>query len=88
MKKIKVLKFQNKIKIIPNEGGDGMTQSPREKSFTAEPTACISPTPSYPPIAGTGGLTGYTPTTKNLQTKRNQANSITFHLSGYNVPIS
>lgn len=70
MKKIIVLKVQNKIKIIPNEGGDGMTQSPREKSFTAEPTACISPTPSYPPIAGTEGLTGYTPTTKKFTNKK------------------
>ena len=39
-----------------------MTQSPGERPLTAEPTEKTSPTPSYPPTAGTCGLTGYTPT--------------------------
>lgn len=43
---------------IPEEGGEGMTQSPGLIPLTAEPTEYTSPTPSYPPMAGTGGLTG------------------------------
>ena len=39
-----------------------MTQSPGKRPLTAEPTENTSPTPSYPPTAGTCGLTGYTPT--------------------------
>lgn len=46
---------------VPKEGGDGMTISPGDSPLTAEPTECTSPTPSYPPTAGTCGLTGYTP---------------------------
>ena len=46
---------------VPEEGGDGITQSPGERPWTALPTECTSPTPSYPPTAGTSGLTGYTP---------------------------
>lgn len=38
-----------------------MTKSPGERSLTSGPTKCTSPTPSYPPTAGTCGLTGYTP---------------------------
>lgn len=53
-------KYRDKKK-IPNDGGEGMTQSPGERPFTPEPTECTSPTPSYPPTAGTCGLTGYTP---------------------------
>ena len=49
----------------PKEGGDGITQSPGDRPLTAEPTECTSPTPSYPPTAGSGGLTGYTPTSRN-----------------------
>lgn len=43
-----------------------MTQSPGESPFTADPKECTSPTPSYPPTAGSGGLTGYTPTPQIL----------------------
>lgn len=35
-----------------------MTQSPTERLLTPDPSEYTSPTPSYPPIAGTGGLTG------------------------------
>ena len=31
---------------IPEDGGDGITQSPIERLLTAEPNACTSPTPS------------------------------------------
>lgn len=50
-----------KWKVIPEVGGKAITQSPGERDFTAAPIAWTSPTPSYPPTAGGGGLTGYTP---------------------------
>lgn len=45
-------------RFLPEEGGEGITQSPGERPLTAEPMACTSPTPSYPPTAGNGGRTG------------------------------
>lgn len=52
---------------VPNEGGEGMTKSPGERPSTADPTEYTSPTPSYPPIAGISGLTGYTPITVHFE---------------------
>lgn len=55
------------MKNLPKEGGDGMTKSPGERPLTADPIDCTSPTPSYPPTAGTCGLTGYTPFHGSIQ---------------------
>lgn len=39
----------------------GITLSPTLKCFTLDPIAITSPTPSFPGIAGKGGLLGYLP---------------------------
>mmetsp|Transcript_9074 Transcript_9074/g.13943 ORF Transcript_9074/g.13943 Transcript_9074/m.13943 type:complete len:205 (+) Transcript_9074:762-1376(+) len=48
---------------VPNPGLAGITQSPTDRSLTAEPTPVTLATPSFPPTAGSEGRISYDPST-------------------------